>query len=98
MSPYYAKSSPEVEARSEALAAADRRKKQVMDDTILRYLEAARFCDIDELAEVTDAVDRLHHAHAEQIAEKAAADAEEFRRRYHAVEPGGFAFRHGHKN
>jgi hypothetical protein len=79
---YYAKSSPEVEARTAALAAADRRKKQVIDETMLRFLEASRFASVDELEPVVEAVEALHQRFEVEIAEKAAADAEEFQRRY----------------
>jgi hypothetical protein len=79
---YYAKSSPAVEAHTRAFAQAKSEKERHMDETILRYLEAARHADLEELAEVSAAVDRLHERHAEAIAAKAAEDAEAFRRRH----------------
>jgi hypothetical protein len=78
----YAKSSPEVEAKTKALAQAKSEKERIMDETITRYLEAARFASLEELAEITDAVERLHHTHAEDIAAKHLADAEALRNRH----------------
>jgi hypothetical protein len=66
----YAKSSPEVEAKDKAKAYANREKQQVMDTVIEKYIAAARFATLTELDEVTQAVERLHHAYAEDIAAK----------------------------
>jgi hypothetical protein len=78
---YYAKSSPAVEARTEALAKAHREKQQIMDTVIEKYIAAARFASLEELTEVSHAVERLHEAHAQEIADKAIADIEALRRR-----------------
>jgi hypothetical protein len=53
-----------------------------MDIAITRYIEVARHASLEELAEVSDAIDRLHHAYSDEIAEKHLQDAEALRTRH----------------
>jgi hypothetical protein len=64
---------PAQEAKSE--------KERILDNTITLYLEAARHASLEELAEITDAVERLHSVHADAIAQRHREDAERLSRR-----------------
>jgi hypothetical protein len=76
--PYYSPDDPrEATMAQEAKAERDR----IMDSTIEKYIAVARHCSLEELAEVSGAIDRLHHQHAEAIAQKHREDAEALSKR-----------------
>ena len=77
----YGKSSPEALANTEAKLNAKSERDRIMDQAMTRYMEVARHASLEELAEVSDAIDRLHAQHAEAIAAKHREDAEALSKR-----------------